>query len=263
MRGQNLINVDNCSAKPWEVIPVCDLPIDRLEGLKIGEGDLVEGDINRLAEMPNLKYLHLSRVEFDLSPLERSNSLETLIVHPVKQRVDWRFVNSLACLRKLSIQFSNACGFEVIDHPMLKVLELNHNSGLEELGDLARFRSLETLILSKQGRIRTLRSDEQMLKLRRVKLVVCRSLSMIDSLLNAPNLETFVSIHTGLDCGDFIPNYLPSSLKKVMMSYKEVRRSADAEAKLRRLGYEFVDGSAVREPEWTPASMPRMTKKAS
>lgn len=185
--------------------------LSRLTRLRFGVHEHPDG---RFLEQLDLgRFTHLSLAEnqrrnFDLSILSAASRLEQLFIRghwrgveaiaglPLlsdvslsgfPKRHDLAFLNGLASLRSLLLILGSRASIAEFAHPRLQTLRIVWVRQLEELGPLHRFAQLSDLALEDQRKITRL--DVSGLRLRRLMVANCKTLTSIIGLDNSAGLE--------------------------------------------------------------------------
>jgi protein phosphatase 1 regulatory subunit 7 len=196
-------------------------------------------NLEHLVKYQNLSSLVISGHTKNIDAVSTLNRLRTLRLNSIL-KLPLHFVNALTELKSLSIILGGRDNIHELAENKIEDLELVWIRGLNDLSNIGNFRKLKTLRIEDQIRLSHIDFDRELPELSDLKILNCKTLSLISGLENLPALNQFRVYKTSIDFEQFVQQPLPNSLQ--VLAFYTTRNKVDAQIKERLKIMGYTDG---------------------
>jgi hypothetical protein len=261
------LSVD-CLSRVEHIEQIADLK--RLRSLSLGVFDLADGsilnapnlrrlvsltlaetrrrvfDLSALASFSALEHLRVSGHTRNLDVVGELNSISDLTLRAIPKRASVSFVSRMRGLRELYVYLGGRTSIGEITVPDLEVLEVVWVRGLQDLGDIARFPALKSLLVEDQLQLEHIRFGAGNAELKSVRVFNCKSLRALAGLEALPALEELRVFRTAIEPMSLRRERFSTTLRTVAFSTGKSRLDRAVREAGADLGY-GPSGSAEHE----------------
>ena len=197
----------------------------QLRELSVGGTRNSEIDLACLPEFANLETFSTVGQVKNLQKLTGLKRLKKLWLGSIPHKVGLGFLSELGALVDMTLFLGSRESIEEIAPPALCRIEIVRVRGLRNLGNLARFKALETLCIEDQAQITAIDVGGN-LGLRNLRLNNCKALGRIEGVPSLPQLESMWISRSQCEYDEFVSAGLPVNLRN--MTFFTGRKSVDA-----------------------------------
>ena len=208
-----------------------------LSELTLGASKSKGVELSFLGDYSQLKRLRICGHTRGIETLAAMPSLRTLALDGIGKQTRLDFLSEMTGLESLRLLLGGRLGIAEINIPELRELEACRVRGLIDLGDLSRFRRLESLIVDDQAQIESVALSDVHSELRMIRISNCRSLREVSGLDTLPKLEHLVIGATTLGREELLALTLPPSLKICSLYTGKEREDRLIDAAIASRGY--------------------------
>jgi hypothetical protein len=208
-----------------------------LRALTLGETKTNAIELSCLGDFRHLESLRICGHTRGIAAVGSIASLRELALHGIGKQTRLDFLSKAVGLQRLSLLLGGRVSIAEIDVAGLRELEICRVRGLAELGDLSRFRVLETLVVDDQPKVESVALAQASPELRMVRLSNCRSLREVSGLDGLPKLDHLVIGATALDAQALLSLKLPPALRVCSLYTNKEREDKLIHAALAARGY--------------------------
>jgi hypothetical protein len=210
-------------------------PLEQLTELTLGDNLRKNLDLAPLARARNLTDLRVEGHTRGLPVIAGLPHLTRLFLNGIAKRQDLAFLSAAPALRELSLILGGRPSLDEFSHPGLTDLSVIRVQGLATLGDLARFPSLQSLVVEDQIRLASL--DLAGASLERLVLMNCKTLASVPGLDAQLRLRELRVARTALDLDALLARDWPATMRVLGLYSGSAKWNAAARAALDARGY--------------------------
>lgn len=234
--------------------------LECLEKLNVGIYELDEKDFLSWENLKKISYLCLvdnRKNNIDLKYLDGCQEVEKLFLNGHTKNIDAigsmskvtdlslcvpkkapiSFVNRLSMLRKLRLILGGRDNFDEVQNYAIEDIEIIRVRGFQSFGNLTEFKRLRRLLIEDQIQISALKIEKELPNLNDIKILNCKTLSILDGIHNLPALHQLRIYKTAIEFSEFMKQKFPNSLQ--ILAFYTTKAKADREIRksLDDLGY--------------------------
>jgi protein phosphatase 1 regulatory subunit 7 len=207
-----------------------------IEDLIVTETKTKALNLQYLTDYKNLKSLILGGHSKNIEAVGALERLEFLSLNSVKQ-VSVSFVNQLKNLKTLHFILGGRNDISDIGSLSIEHLHIVRVQGLGDLGDIARFSKLKTLLIEDQIRLPGISFDGPMPALEDVTIINCKTLKSIQGMSHLTGLNRFRIYKTAVIFDEFVRQALPATLRAFAFYTGRKKTDNEIKEKIEKLGY--------------------------
>ena len=208
-----------------------------LTALTLGASKSKAIDLSFLGDYSQVKRLRICGHTRGIETLAAMTSLRTLALDGIGKQTRLDFLSKMTDLQSLRFLLGGRLSISEIDIPELRDLEVCRVRGLTDLGDLSRFRRLESLIVDDQAQIEGVALSVVHSELRMIRIFNCRTLREVSGLDTLPKLDHLVIGETTLGREALLALTLPPSIKVCSLCTGKEREDRLIDAAVASRGY--------------------------
>jgi hypothetical protein len=194
-------------------------------------------DLAYLADFAHVETLLVAGHTRGIAALSAMPALTSLTLNSIPKRTGLDFVSGIRSLRQLSLVLGGRNDLAQIESQQLESLEVIRVRGFTDLGDLARFPALESLLIDDQFRVQRIELSAGNAALERIRILNCKTLKRISGLELLSRLRELRIWGTALEPDAFIAQAMPRTLEVFALYTSKERENRRIRAALDALGY--------------------------
>jgi protein phosphatase 1 regulatory subunit 7 len=209
----------------------------RLSELILTETKTKALNLDYLKNYAKLESLIICGHTKNIESVGRLISLKSLFLNSIK-KVPVSFINDLKNLKTLKFTLGGRPNIQEISENGIEDLEITWVRGFNDLSNIGNFKKLQALSIGDNIQLKSLKFEEGMPFLNKLKIHNCKSLDSMIGLENLPQLQQLTISGTALDFEKIISQELPNTLRTFAFYTKGKKVNAKIKNRLERLGYQ-------------------------
>jgi len=213
--------------------------LKQLSQLAIGPTKTKAVNLRYLQDYRRLTSLGICGHSKNIDAIGEISTLESLSLISLKKE-SISFVNKLKKLQKLRLMLGGRENLFEIEENEIRQLEVIRIRGFNDLGDLSRFKKLNTLFIEDNIQLLSIHLSSNFVHLEELCVYNCKSLQSISGLETLPGLKVLRLHRTDINFHKLITNGLPPSLRIFTFSTGKAVLDKEINGVLESKGY--IDG---------------------
>jgi protein phosphatase 1 regulatory subunit 7 len=208
-----------------------------LKELRLGETK-IKFDLNHIKNFDSLYKLDLVNQSKNIEKISDVESITELGLSSMKN-VDLTFLNNFQKLKKLHILLGGIKSLSDIKIPTLNYLTLIRIRGLENIGDISRFKNLQYLQIEDQIKLESVEIKNEQNQLVRLLIHNCKGLKHINGIENLKSLTDLRVSRLALEFDEFCKYNFPENLKTIYFGTGRKKDDEVIKDRLSSMGYKL------------------------